>query len=97
MLDYLGDLESDFSVFHRVEAMTELDPRRFFRLAVRLAAYQGVLAARVMEQQQPENQSGAGSAAPVGRHYSPDRMVAPTRDAIEADPILSGIVSFGGG
>lgn len=48
MIDHLGDLESDFSVFHRVGDIYDLDGPRFFRMAWRLPAYGGVMAARVL-------------------------------------------------
>lgn len=51
VLDYMDDLESDFSVFHRVEDIHSLDGPRFFRLALRVFAYQGVMAARLAEEE----------------------------------------------
>lgn len=57
MLDHLDDIESDLSVFHRVDDWRQLDPPRFFRLAERLPAYQGAvraaLAAVAVEPQGP--------------------------------------------
>ncbi len=50
VLDYLDDLESDFSAIHRIEDMYELDGPRFFSLAMRLAAYPGVMQVRASEQ-----------------------------------------------
>lgn len=68
MLDYLDDLESDFSVFHRVDDIYSLDGPRFFRLALRLPAYEGVLRMRFMEEYErthptpnPGNSSGAST------------------------------------
>ncbi len=76
-LDHLADLESDFSVFHRVEDLDTLDGPRFFRLAYRIAAYQGVMAAVIAEQeaqhrppaqQAPTQVAAAGPATlPGGR------------------------------
>lgn len=56
MLDHLDDLESDFSVFHRVDDIYAMDSRRFFRLAERIFAYQGVCAlkAQADEAAQPQ-------------------------------------------
>lgn len=71
---------------------------RFFQLAVRVPAYQGVMQARLAAQQ--HDQSPAPSTTrPPGRGHktTPNREVAPTRAAIGADPLLSGIVSFGSG
>ena len=47
VVDHLEDLESDFSVFHRVDDLGTLDGPRFFRLALRIFAYDGVMAARL--------------------------------------------------
>jgi len=46
-VDHLGDLESDLSVFHRVDDLHTLDGPRFFRLALRIFAYDGVMASRL--------------------------------------------------
>ena len=54
MLDYLPDLESDFSAIHGIWIDVEagqfagLSSRRFFQTAERLPAYQGVMQAHVM-------------------------------------------------
>lgn len=56
---YLRDLESDFSVFHRVDDIYSMPAARFFMLAYRIAAYDGMLARRI----QAENE---GRAAPAG-------------------------------
>jgi hypothetical protein len=40
---YRGDVESDFSVLHRVDDPFAMDGPRFFRLAVRLPYYQGAM------------------------------------------------------
>jgi hypothetical protein len=47
VLDHLKDLESDFSVLHRVEDVYSLDGPRFFEFAERIFAYPGVMRARV--------------------------------------------------
>ena len=86
-LDHLDDLESDFSAFHRVDDISAMDAPRFFRLAPRLTAYQGVMAARLMAEQQ----EGRG-AVPA---RSDTREVPATRTAFQADPNLVGLVSWG--
>lgn len=63
VVDYLDDLESDFSVFHRVDDLHALDGPRFFRLALRIFAYDGVLAARLADEMDPQGPSGAPVAA----------------------------------
>jgi hypothetical protein len=67
VIDHLDDLESDFSVFHRVDDIYSLDGPRFFRLAARLSAYQGVMAVRVMDQQEKANPTPTPVVAPSGR------------------------------
>lgn len=56
MIDYLEDLESDFSVFHRVDDIYSMDSVTFCRRAFRLAAYDGVIAARIYQLQKQEQQ-----------------------------------------
>jgi hypothetical protein len=58
VVDYLADLESDFSRFHRVDDMTQLDGPRFFRMAWRMAAYRGVLYMRMQAEAQDAEESG---------------------------------------
>lgn len=79
MLDCLDDLESDFSVFHRVDDMYSLDAPRFFRLANRIVAYQGVLRLRV-------------EAEARERQEAPEDI---TSDAVTSDPDLAGLVDYG--
>jgi hypothetical protein len=58
VLDHLEDIESDFSVFHRIDDPWSMPGPKFFRFALRLPAYAGVMAARVMaEQEKPETVS----------------------------------------
>jgi len=47
VLDHLDDLESDFSAIHGIENMYDLPSRKFLAMAERLAAYDGVMAARL--------------------------------------------------
>ncbi len=74
VVDYLDDLESDFSVFHRVDDIYALDGPRFLRLALRIFAYDGVLAARLRaEQEDAPGVGGVGRAAP---QQQPERQVS---------------------
>jgi len=56
--DHLADLESDFSVYHRIDDMTSLPVGQFFSRAVRMVAYGGALAASVRRETQPEPSAG---------------------------------------
>lgn len=72
VLNYLGDLESDFSVFHRVDEFRDMDGPRFFRMANRLVAYDGVLRNRLMAEMQSESGSGRTETAPGARRKKVD-------------------------
>lgn len=66
-VDYEADIASDLSAFHRVDDPMTIDGPRFFSLALRLAAYSGVLAARAAKLREDERKgvSGAHGAAPA--------------------------------
>jgi hypothetical protein len=92
VLDYLDDIVSDFSVFHRVDDITALDGPSFFRMAWRLAAYTGVMQARANAEQQDEPAPAAPGSAPSSRQQ---RDVNPgTQTTLQADPAFAGIFSF---
>ncbi len=65
VLDHLGDLESDLSRFHRVEDIYDLDGPRFFRLAGRIFAYEGVMAARVASEREQDRTSRPAPQRPA--------------------------------
>jgi hypothetical protein len=54
------------SVFHRVDDINDLSGPKFYRLAVRLTAYTGVMQARV-EALRQEEEEGTGSVSPAQR------------------------------
>jgi hypothetical protein len=85
VLDYLDDLDADFRVFYRVDDIEQLSGPQFFALAVRVSAYQGVMAARIAEQQDDSSPSSGGEV----------RQVEATRTAVTADPVLGSLVSWG--
>lgn len=72
---HLGDLESDMSVFHRVDDLYELDGPRFMRLAWRIGAYNGMITRRVQAAQETPTPPTAGAAAPVRLRSTPARAV----------------------
>jgi hypothetical protein len=90
VLDHMDDLGADFLVFYRVEDIESLTGPRFLSLALRVFAYQGVMAARAMAQQ--ETTSGGSH-----RNGTEVRQVESTRAAITADPALGQLVSWGSG
>jgi hypothetical protein len=73
---HLGDLESDMSVFHRVDDLYELDGPRFMRLAWRIGAYNGMITRRVQAaQEDPAPSPLAGEPAPARLRSAPARAV----------------------
>lgn len=67
VLHYLEDVESDLSVFHRIEPedIDSLDASRFFSLALRLMHYQGALRGRM--EYERDNPSEALTISPNER------------------------------
>ena len=82
VLDHLDDLDADFRVFYRIDDIESLTGPRFLALALRVFAYQGVMAALAAEQDNPGTEV---------------RQVESTREAISADPALAELVSWGSG
>ena len=93
MLDYLDDIASDLSVFHRIDSPHELAGPAYFKLAMRLYCYAGVMQQRVIAEQQDDGPTGRpdGSARPSGGgEWNPG-----TKATLQADPALKGLFSFG--
>lgn len=92
VLDYLDDIASDMSVFHRVDDIGEIPGPLFFKRAHRLAAYQGVMQARVNENaqgdQRPAQQPLTYSA--TGQDINPG-----VKATLMAEPAFQGVFSFG--
>lgn len=99
VLDYLDDLESDFSVLHRVDDMYGIPGPRFLRLAVRLPAYDGLMRARAeslmaateVEDAPPVSRSEpAGSGGVAGNV----KVIEPTREALSSSA-FAGLIEMG--
>lgn len=76
-IDYEADIASDLSAFHRVDDPMQIDGPRYFSLAIRLAAYSGVLAARAEKMRQDEREGGSGARSAAQRtstHSAPARV-----------------------
>lgn len=87
------------SAFHRIDDMERLPGPRFFRLAVRLAAYDGVMRVRVTaahEQDQPATTPNSRSGQP-GARVKYDTPAAITPASVALDPLLGSLISFGTG
>lgn len=95
--DRLADVESDMSVFHRVDDIRQMPPARFFMLAHRLPAYRGVMREVALAQQRDRDAEpvpvAARTAAPAPRP-SASRDSPVTKAALH-DPAFKGIFSFG--
>lgn len=94
MLDYLDDIASDFSVFHRVDDIGELPGPLFFKRAYRLAAYQGVMQARVNETA-VEDQQPSGTQQPFTYGTSRQDINPGTKATLMTEPAFAGVFSFG--
>jgi hypothetical protein len=81
VLDHLADIESDFSVFHRIEDPWSMPGPKFFRYAVRLPAYAGVMAARVAVEQEKSGTVQSGQS-------TSDRKVVPLSQVEATHPDL---------
>lgn len=97
VLDYLDDIASDMSVFHRVDDIRAMPGRRFFILAPRLSCYAGAMHARAVEAAQgssplqPQQEAAPAYRAPVRERELPP---ATPQVLAGADPVLAGMFSF---
>lgn len=78
VIDYLDDIESDMSVFHRISDMYAMPPVKFFRFALRLPAYKGVMRSRIEAEEAKKSKRGKrlGSDGPVRETTYNDPAVA---------------------
>lgn len=90
VLDYLDDLESDFSAIHRIGDMYAMDGPRFFRLAHRLPAYRGVMRMRA----EVEAERASGGSAPGG---SPGRREVVDERELRYSAEFAGLADWGSG
>lgn len=97
MVDHLHNLESDFSAFHRIDFDADqedfggLSAARFFRMAERIFAYQGVMQALMMHDREKTR----------ARHGT-DKIVALTPEMVASGqaqnlPGLEGLIEWGHG
>jgi hypothetical protein len=79
--DYLDDIVSDLSAFHRIDDAGEMEAAVFFRLVFRLPAYRGVLHAVMNRESRERGGTRPGSSRPAAY----DRGSAMTNNARAAD------------
>lgn len=102
MLAYREDVESDLSVFHRVDSLDEIDAPRFFAFAERLPAYRGAVLARYRIQQ-AEADTATPAAAPAATSPAQPpvaagqdvEVVGNTRGELALHPVLGNLISIG--
>ena len=98
VLGHLDDLASDLSAIHGIRDMSELSGPALCKLAYRMTGYQSVIRERVALLQ--SEGSGSPQPAPSGMREAPPsgerrQMVPATKTALQADPVMSGLISFG--
>lgn len=100
VLDHQDDIDADFLAIYGIDLeQVDVPARRYFALAYRLTAYQGVLTA-VAEKERETTQPNGPSAATRTRNDAP-----PTRGGNETNEVpltafrfkFPGLVSMGGG
>lgn len=90
-MTHLDDVASDMSVFHRIRNIGALRSTAFLRLANRLAAYNGAVAARIAAERRerapkPTTARRGGTRAVVPRYEQNSPMVNNARTADAAPP-----------
>jgi hypothetical protein len=90
---YLPDIESDMSVFHRIEDVRAMPAQRFIDLVLRLPAYRGVMRA-VLEaaqlEEESEGRSWPSSSSPAGRSDEVRHVPSDNLEALANDPDFAG-------
>jgi hypothetical protein len=83
-------VESDLSVFHRIDDLARLHPQRLIDLVVRLGFYQGVVQARLRAEAAAEDAS-----QPAAYDIGSDRTIDSSAASLGADPILGSVIELG--
>jgi hypothetical protein len=90
VIDYVADIASDLSVFHRVDDVDQLTIVRYLELAPRLGAYSGALRARLTNEAPAARAQGASEtngvplAAGAGGDTPPEVVAQLKRAALAA-------------
>jgi hypothetical protein len=85
--EYVQDIESDLSVFHRVDDVDQLTIPRYLMLAPRLSAYDGALRAKLRNQpaqRPPAEMRGVPLAADGSGDTPPEVVARLKREALAA-------------
>jgi hypothetical protein len=89
----MDDLVSDFSAIHRIRDVRTLTGPAFYKLAFRLAAYEGVIRIRMRESLRESGGDTSQQASPYAQS-APREVVPATRVALQAHPEFSRLISF---
>lgn len=95
VLDHLEDLDADFLAIYGIDLeQADVSSRRYFHLAHRLTAYQGVMAARVDEERErpTSTTTRTSSTQPAQQDRGGSKEVSLTAFRV----MFPGIVSGGG-
>jgi hypothetical protein len=97
--DWLDDVRSDMSVFHRIDDIEVMEAKRFVAFAERLPAYSGAVLARLVREREEQDVTTQPSAPAPSRglpNLGNDVVEVPaTRAGMFGSPIAD-IVSWGG-
>jgi hypothetical protein len=94
VLDYLPDLESDFSVFHRIDDIYSMHGPTFLALAYRISVYGGMIGFRRRAQDAPPEPPTVTAApappadTPAVRPAAPPAGLVPVAAMALANPDL---------
>lgn len=69
--EHEADIASDLSAFHRIDDPSTIDAPRYFSLASRLAAYAGVIQARVVAEREESREGRHEAHSPASAPSSP--------------------------
>lgn len=86
--DHLDDIESDLSVFHRVDDVDDMLAPRFVKLAKRLAHYEGAIRHWAQHDQQPAPDS------PAPRQAELSDIARGSSDVMAIDPVWGQLGTF---
>jgi hypothetical protein len=86
LMKHLADVRSDMSRFHRVEAIESMRSDRLMEYAVRLSAYDGVVASRLRQEVVSGDELSSPSSGPpidqIAANPSPQELMALNNTAL---------------
>jgi hypothetical protein len=94
VFEYLEDVRSDMSVFHRVDDMEILPVTRFLSFAFRLPHYQGAMRNVALSEMVPPETEGAAPSSPSSGRLTNDDVVATNVDLMAVHPVWGAVGSF---